>query len=182
LRIRYDGEVLTAKALRPLSRREWAPESLMMVGLSLAAATVLFLLLPGQGTTVPLVLGLLALFTVAFAIRLDARRRVPARFALNFATERMQIDLAGTGRFRPHAFSLSFDDVESLQLTEASDGTLQLRTRFKLPARKENAEPAIREVVLAEGIPPNKVDELRRFYRLLHNALGLRPEDTESAG
>jgi hypothetical protein len=168
LRLRYEESMLLGQTVRPLSPLDWLPEALMAVGFGLGLIALISLLIPRTGNAWPVSLGVLAALAVLAAVRLDSVRATPLRFVLNFTNDTLRIDAAGRGRFRRQTIVVPFDNVTDVEVSQLEDG------RFGIVLHCQAGSEAPHAFVLTRGVSPDNVDELRKFWRFLRSALGLK--------
>lgn len=111
------------------------------------------------------------LAAVASALLLTVDRLFPAvrrrRFVLNFATESLRIDDLPP---RPRTRMLPFDDILALEVTAQRNG------QFSLVATTRG-QPSTE--TLLRDVSPDDVDALRKLWRVLTDAFGIRRPGAE---
>lgn len=164
VRLRFDENVLVGERAR---RTGLWPEvaGVLAVGAGVAAVAVL-------GVNGPLLaVGAMVLLSAAltgFSIAARGRLRGPQRFILNFATESLRLerpDRAG----RQRAELVPFDAVKGLRVVPTGP------RRFGLLLEYEDAKGIARGTYLLRQSPASEVEELRRAWRILLHAFGLKP-------
>ncbi len=167
VRLRYDGGRLVGESVPPTWDRRALPSLCVGVGLGCAAAAAL---LAGQreGAGAASALGLLAAALVGLALKLEAglgRRR----FVLHFRTEALRVERLSWAPRATRAELIPFDAVRAVHMVERPGPRYALVVEYAL-----EVEGPLRRVELVEHIRPGETETLRRVWRLLSNAFGLR--------
>lgn len=166
LRLRYETSLLIAEP--PAPKPDTRLQLLRLGGASLIALALATVVASTDGKPPinALVVALLGTGLLAAAPRLfpAPRRR---RFVLNFASESLRIDDLGA---QPRTRVLHFDEIAALAVEPDHSGGFQLVLSAKAPPTRE---------VLVERVLGEDVEELRRLWRVLTDAFGIRRPGVE---
>lgn len=169
VRLRYESSLLIVESRPRLGASGLLPESLLVGGLACALSGVT-LLLQGSSERDVALAGVLAGATgllIAGGVLAARRGRARRRFVLNFATESLRLDLPTAAASRSTV--VHFDGVTDVAVVPRRDGTFTLAVTY-LPA--PGAAPVTE--VLIDRVSSRDVPHLRRVWRLLRGAFGLR--------
>jgi hypothetical protein len=166
--LRYDEGRLVGES-RPTSwARRLLPELCLLGAALCGLGSVGTLLSAPSHLTPPVAWGLLAAALVGLGLRLEGRlaRR---RFALHFRTETLRVEHLtwAPGATRTHV--VPFDDVTSVEVVPRGPGRRALVVEWR-----EAPDQPPRQAVLVEHILPAEEETLRRVWRMLRNAFGLK--------
>jgi hypothetical protein len=175
VRLRYDEGRMVGQSLPPTVSQRLLPElCIMLAALCALSSMTLLAVVPSQ-YGVPVVLGVGATALMAAALKLEARlgRR---RFVLHFATETLRLERLAWAPSATRMETIPFDDVTAVDALQRPSGHYFIRVTWKAappkPGSKEPREE--RTAVLVDQIHPGEVETMRRVWRMLHNAFGLK--------
>lgn len=164
VRLRFEESLLIGeRAARP---GLW-PEALGVLALGSGLGTLTLLTVDGS---LLLACGL-AVLSAAFtgtAISTRGRLRSPERFVLNFATESLRLD-APSRAGKATCEVVPFDSVVDLRVVPTG------RHGFGLALDYAGADGGTRATLLVKHSGADEIDDLRRLWRVLRHAFGLRP-------
>lgn len=166
LRLRYETSLLICEPAP--AKRDLRPPAIRLAGFALLLLALVTVLTSAKGAAPwPAVM----LGAVGGGLLLTADRLFPAaarrRFILNFATESLRIDDVGV---RPRTRTLHFDDIAALDIVPEQNGQFALVLTARTSPTKW---------VLARGIEAEHVEEVRKLWRLLSDAFGIRRPGVE---
>nr|WP_225936981.1 hypothetical protein [Myxococcus sp. RHSTA-1-4] len=168
VRLRYDGGRLVGESLPPPWERRLLPG--LCVGVAFGCtvgAAVLAGLEAGAVPAASVALAVLAALLVGLALRLESRlgRR---RFVLHFRSESLRVERLAWTPGATRAELVPFDAVKAVHVVERPGPRYALVVEYA-----PEGEPA-RRAVLVEHVRPAEGETLRRVWRMLSNAFGLR--------
>jgi hypothetical protein len=164
LRLRFEDSLLW---LEPARVRHPGPELLGVVAVVGGVMTVAALV-TGGSLWLALFGACVAAAGTAGAVILRGRVRAPTRFVLDFAGESLRLD--GPGRTGRRAVaSVPFDAVTDLRVVESAP------RRFGLALDYKEADGTPKTVLVMQHARPEEIETLRRVWRILRNAFGIRP-------
>jgi hypothetical protein len=151
------------------------PELCIMLAALCALCSITLLVVVPTQYGVPVVLGGVATALVAAALKLEARlgRR---RFILHFATETLRLERLTWAPSATRMETIPFDDVTAVDALQRPSGHYFIRVTWKATAPKSGKQEQREErtAVLVDQIRPGEVETMRRVWRMLHNAFGLK--------
>jgi hypothetical protein len=160
----FEGSLYWGQAQKPTRSR--AADLAHLAALALGTFALGTLLTNGSlwvcGTA-----ALLSGAAVTFATRERQRLRTRRAFALNFATETLRLDYPEGRLFRPATRNVPFDEVIDLRVVPRGQG-------FALEVEYRDPAGALHPHLLVEQVPGDQIDDLRRLWKTLRNAFGLK--------
>lgn len=164
VRLRFEESLLIGE--RP---RVGAPlPELFGVGAIACGVGALASLLTDGPFALAVALVLLAAGLTAASVISRGRLRTPFRFILNFATETLRLDAPGrTGRVDSEL--IPFDSVRDLRVAPTA------HRRFGLVLDYAHSDGSTKSAWLVQQSPAAEIETLRRVWRILRHAFGLRP-------
>lgn len=161
LRLRYETSLLIAEP--PPAPRDLKRQLVRFAGVAMMLLAVGTLLLSPAGTAP---WSAFAIAVVGSVLFLAGERLFPEparrRFVLNFATESLRIDDLPP---HPRTRVLPFDDITALDVVPDGSGRFALRLSARGAAATE---------LLVRAVSADDVEQLRRLWRLLCDAFGIR--------
>lgn len=175
VRLRYDEGRMVGESLPPTVSQRLLPElCILLAALCALSSIVLLAVVPTQYGG-PVALGGGAMAFTAAALKLEARlgRR---RFVLHFATETLRLERLTWAPSATRMETIPFDDVTAVDALERPGGHCFIRVTWKAaPLKKDSKAPREeRTAVLVDQIHPREAETMRRVWRMLHNAFGLK--------
>lgn len=175
VRLRYDEGRLVGESLPSSVSQRLLPELCIMLAALCALSSIVLLVVAPSQYGVPVALGGGATAFMAAALKLEARlgRR---RFVLHFATETLRLERLTWAPSATRMETIPFDDVTAVDALQRPGGTYFLRVTWKAPPLKpDSKEPREeRTTVVVDQIRPGEAETMRRVWRMLHNAFGLK--------
>lgn len=173
VRLRYEPSLLIGERRR--RRSGVLPDALWTLGAIFGVLTAAVLLVPNSLPSTLLGAGCAAVCgaLVLAGMWAEGRRRARRGFVLNFGTESLRVDLPpARGRRTPVSWVVKFDAVRDVRVVERGRRRFGLSVRFDDPTKP--GKGAEREELLVDAVAPGEIDDLRRLWRVLYNAFGLR--------
>lgn len=173
VRLRYEPSLLIGEARGDGVRGDLLSEAALVGGIACGVSGVALVLFSrsGFGMAVAAALALSAGGLLWVAASLRKRRKLGRRFVLNFATESLRLDAPAPRSAMPRSTVVHFDAVREVAVLVRDDERFSLVVDYA----PSPAAPDIRSEVLVDDVDPDEVEELRRIWRMLRGAFGLRP-------
>jgi hypothetical protein len=154
----------------PTVSQRLLPELCVLLAAACALGSMVLLMIAPSHYGVPVALGLAAAAFIGAALRLEARlgRR---RFVLHFATETLRLERLTWAPSATRLETIPFDDVTAVDALQRPSGHYFIRVTWKAGPKEQREE---RTAVLVDQIRPSEEETLRRVWRMLHNAFGLK--------
>jgi hypothetical protein len=166
VRLRYEQRLLIGETTR---LRGWADGALLMAAVGSGLGCLALLIL--SSTTASLVgaagLAILAGLSFAASTFIEQRARRPRRFVLNFDSETLRLEAPARMTGNPRSLTIPFDAIRDVAVVTGPGRGFWLEARFE----EDGGE---RAQVLVDRVAPGEVETLRRVWRLLRDAFGLR--------
>jgi hypothetical protein len=175
VRLRYDEGRMVGQSLPPTVGQRLLPELCIMLAALCALCSITLLVVVPAQYGVPVALGVAATALMGAALKLEARlgRR---RFVLHFATETLRLERLTWAPSATRMETIPFDDVTAVDALQRPSGHYFIRVTWKAAVPKSGTKEQREErtAVLVDQIRPGEVETMRRVWRMLHNAFGLK--------
>jgi hypothetical protein len=170
VRLRYDEGRMVGESLPPTVSQRLLPELCVVLAGACALGSMTLLAVAPSQYGVPVALGLAAAAFIGAALRIEARlgRR---RFVLHFATETLRLERLTWAPSATRTEAIPFDDVTAVDALQRPSGLYFIRVTYKTGPKERREE---RTAILVDQIRPSEEETLRRVWRMLHNAFGLK--------
>lgn len=173
VQLRYEPSLLIGEARRGGALDDLLSEAALVGGIACGVSGVAILLFSrsgfGVGVAAALALGAGLLLWVAASLR--KRRKLGRRFVLNFATESLRLDAPAPRSAMPRSTVVHFDAIREVAVLVRDDERFSLVVDYA----PSPAAPDVHSEVLVDDVDSGEVEELRRIWRMLRGAFGLRP-------
>lgn len=168
---------MVGESLPPSWERRLFPELCLLLAALCGLGSIVLLVLTPSHYGVPAVLGLASAAFIGYALRLEARlgRR---RFVLHFATETFRLDRLSWAPSATRTEAIPFDDVTAVEVVQRPSGHYAIIVTWKAGPEGQREE---RRAALVEQVRPSEADTLKRVWRMLHNAFGLKASEPAGA-
>lgn len=173
VRLRYEPSLLIGEARGGGTLAELLGEAALIGGSACGISGVALILFSrsGFGVAAAAALALLAGLLLWVAASLRKRRKLRRRFVLNFATESLRLDAPAPRSAMPRSTVVHFDAIREVAVLVRGDDRFSLVVDYA----PHPAAPEVLSEVLVDEVRPDEVEELRRIWRMLRGAFGLRP-------
>ena len=170
VRLRYDEGRMVGESLPPTVSQRLLPELCVVLAGACALGSMTLLAVAPSQYGMPVALGLAAAAFIGAALRIEARlgRR---RFVLHFATETLRLERLTWAPSATRTEAIPFDDVTAVDALQRPSGLYFIRVTYKTGPKEQREE---RTAILVDQIRPSEEETLRRVWRMLHNAFGLK--------